>query len=77
MATRRQALVRCRAYEIQIEEHLEKLERHPENWAGPHWRREIMAGIRGLLPHLGRKTGGEWEARLEQWRVRLDRVERM
>jgi hypothetical protein len=72
--SRKDALRKILSLVLAVEEHLESIAEEPESWAVPHWQGEVnnwLAQIEAMVPHVGKKTGAEWKARIEAWKARL------
>lgn len=72
--SRRDALKRLQGLAPRVTEHLEQLAADPESWDVPHWRGEVRTWLdqmREILPHVGKKTGQEWAAKLAGWEAQL------
>jgi hypothetical protein len=68
---RRRALGRLEALGRKVQEHLDKIAAEPEARAAIHWRREVenwLTQMERMVPHVGKKTGAVWAARITQWR---------
>src|SRR5260370_40738084 len=76
MAIRRKWAVRKLQEKVpQVELHLRKIAMDPENTANPHWRHEVQGWLRemeALLPHVGKKTSDEWQARTADYRAAVE-----
>lgn len=71
---RKRALGRILGLAVRIEEHLQKMESHPDHESLTRWEQEVRSWIdqvAHVLPDLGRRTAAERSARIAEWRGRL------
>jgi len=57
-----------------IQEHLATIAAHPDEREVPHWKGETRNWLREMeeyLPHVGKKTAAEWQARIDASRGQL------
>jgi hypothetical protein len=74
MLSRKAALIRLEGLAPEVEIHLAKIARSPGSRDVAHWRHEIVTWLRDMeavLPAVGKKTGSEWEKRIQIWRQAL------
>jgi hypothetical protein len=72
--SRKDALKRLRGLAARVDEHLQALAMEPNSRAVGHWTSEIhnwLNQMEVMVSHVGKKTGAEWQARIEAWRQEL------
>jgi hypothetical protein len=72
--SRKQALKQLRGLWPRIQVHLDYLAASPSEREVSHWRGEISNWLREMeeyLPHVGKKTAAEWQARIDACRATL------
>lgn len=72
--SRKEALKQLRGLFRGVEGHLGKIAEHPEDRELSHWKSETRNWLREMqeyLPHVGKKTAAEWQARLDDCRAAL------
>lgn len=70
----KQALKRLEGLGPKAAEHIEKIISAPGSRSVQHWRTEaeaFLSEMEGLVPHVGKKTGADWSARIDAWRSSL------
>lgn len=71
------AIATAEAQVPEIERHLGLLNGEPTGNAANHWRTELRGFIskaEDQIRHMGRRTGAEWQRKVNQWRRELDRL---
>jgi hypothetical protein len=72
--SRKQALRKILGLVDEVERHFAKLEAMPDSRDAPHFRQELtnwLNQMEAMVSHVGKKTGAQWQARIEEWRARL------
>jgi hypothetical protein len=72
--SRKEALKQLRGLWPRVQRHLAKLAARPNDREVPHWKKETRNWLREMeeyLPHVGKKTAAEWQARLDSCRAAL------
>ena len=72
--SRKKALKLLHGYAPRVEEHVQKIANDPASRDVPHWLHEAKSWIsqmEDVLPHVGRKTAGEWQRRIAKWQASL------
>jgi hypothetical protein len=76
---RRDALEKIESLVPEVERHVARVLSSPDHSSRDKWQGEALGWIRqmeALLPHVGKKTAAEWQARLDGWRTALERAQR-
>jgi hypothetical protein len=71
---RAKALERLEGLAPQVVKHLAKIAGNPEGREVPHWIKEIsnwLNQMEAVLPYVGKKTGAQWSAKINEWRQAL------
>ena len=71
---RKDALRKLLSLVAVVEEHLEGIAEEPDSQAFSHWKDELqnwLAQMEAMVPHVGKKTGAEWQARIEAWKAQI------
>jgi hypothetical protein len=66
--SRKDALKQMNGVLRQVQLHLEKLAARPDDRDAHGWKKEVRGWLRQIqeyLPHVGKKTAAEWQARLD------------
>jgi hypothetical protein len=72
---RKQALKLLQGRVPQVERHLAKVAEEPGHSSIPKWKSEIRNWLREMeevLPHVGKKTAAEWQARIDAYRAAVE-----
>jgi hypothetical protein len=73
--SRKDALKRLNGLAPQVEKHLDSIGQYPSHTSVAHWRNEASSWLKkteDALPHVGKKTAAEWQARLEGYKAQLE-----
>jgi hypothetical protein len=69
---RKRALERLGSFAVRVEEHLAKIAANPGHSSVPHWGHEVrnwLEQMEEMLRHVGKKTSGEWQPRIQAYRA--------
>jgi hypothetical protein len=71
---RKRALERLHELLPEVERHLGRVAAEPGHSSAGKWRSEVrnwLSQMQEALRHVGKKTGAEWQARIDGWRETL------
>jgi hypothetical protein len=74
---RKDALEKIESHIAQLERHLERALAQPGHSSRKKWVSEALGWLvqmERLLPHVGKKTAAEWQARIDGWRAALEGI---
>jgi len=60
-----------------MDRHLERILANPEHSSRNKWKAEALGWIHqmeAMIPHVGKKTAAEWQARIDKWRATLEAI---
>ena len=76
---RKDALAKIASYIPDMQRHLDRILANPEHSSRNKWKSEALGWIlqmEALIPHVGKKTAAEWQARIARWRASLEDLPR-
>jgi cob(I)alamin adenosyltransferase len=71
---RKRALNRLEKFALRMDEHLSKIASDRGHSSSAHWKHEVRNWLRQMqeeLPHVGKKTATQWQARIDACRATL------
>ena len=74
---RKDALDKIESHVHEVERHIDRLLASPRHSSRKKWLAEALGWLlqmERLLPHVGKKTAAEWQARIDTWRAALEGV---
>jgi hypothetical protein len=72
---RKEALKRLQGRVAEIEHHLARIAAQPAHSSVQKWKSEVRNWLREMeevLPHAGKKTAAEWQARIDAYQSVLE-----
>jgi hypothetical protein len=74
---RKDALDKIESHVAEVERHLGRVLAEPGHSSRNKWASEALGWLlqmEALLPHVGKKTSAEWQARIDSWRASLEGI---